>query len=195
MALRLLYLIALPHGSPAHGLCGHKPHPGMAHRPKAGRHRRGSLNSPEGNVYHGALITCVFKKATAACLNGDENSPDFGRCKLSCSNIARTDRDIASTKDRAQAISAELERVLPEPIRQRFQARLDHYLTTIASHEDSRRWSRACSRDQRRISNQRSSRVHGRPARISGRYDYDECVRLAAGVALTLLDCPRILGS
>jgi hypothetical protein len=48
------------------------------------------LANPALNIQHGELLTCVWREATAACRQGGQDRPDWGRCTLSCANI--TDR-------------------------------------------------------------------------------------------------------
>jgi len=93
------------------------------------------------NVYHGDLLTCVWRLETAACREAGEDSdtPAWPRCRLSCRNIARTDRDIAAVTRQARQLRAEVNSLaLPEPLRRRLQARLDHIDGVLADHQRTR---------------------------------------------------------
>ena len=57
-----------------------------------------ALANPALQVHHGALLTWVYREATAACrsASSEDTGPAWNRCRLTCSNAARSDRDIAA---------------------------------------------------------------------------------------------------
>uniref|UniRef100_UPI003F582C9C integrase n=1 Tax=Mycolicibacterium bacteremicum TaxID=564198 RepID=UPI003F582C9C len=100
-----------------------------------------ALANPELQIHHGALVTCVFRRATAACLQPTDSSaaPAWNRCRLSCVNVARTDRDAANLHKHVAALQHDLDTPgLPEPLRQRIQDRLSEHVKALADHEASR---------------------------------------------------------
>lgn len=100
-----------------------------------------ALKNPDLQVHHGAVVTCVFRRATAACLEPSDSSaePFWSRCRLSCVNAARTDRDAANLRQHVTALQQDLATLaLPEPLRQRIQVRLIEHREALAEHESSR---------------------------------------------------------
>jgi len=103
------------------------------------------LSNPVLQVHHGALLTCVWRPETALCQDGVAASqPTWSRCRLSCQNIAYTDRDIAKLRRHADNLGEDLNRPgLPEPLRQRIQQRLDNHHKTLATHQTITRLEKA----------------------------------------------------
>jgi hypothetical protein len=100
-----------------------------------------ALSNPSLQIHHGAVVTCVFRRATAACLESADSSaePFWSRCRLGCVNAARTDRDAANLGEHVTALQRDLTTLdLPEPLRQRIQARLIEHRKALAEHEFSR---------------------------------------------------------
>lgn len=100
-----------------------------------------ALSNPDLQIHHGAVVTCVFSRATAACLEPTDSfaEPSWGRCRLGCVNAARTDRDAANLRQHVNALQQDLATLeLPEPLRQRIQTRLTEHQKALAEHESSR---------------------------------------------------------
>ncbi|MBS1695639.1 MAG: integrase [Actinobacteria bacterium] len=100
-----------------------------------------ALSNPDLQIHHGAVVTCVFRRATAACLEHADSSaePLWNRCRLGCVNAARTDRDAANLGQHVAALERDLVTLgLPEPLRQRIQTRLIEHRKALAGHESSR---------------------------------------------------------
>ena len=100
-----------------------------------------ALANPDVQIHHGAVVTCVFRRATAACLQPNDSStePSLDRCRLGCVNAARTDRDAANLGRHVEALERDLVTLeLPEPLRQRVQTRLIEHRKALAEHESSR---------------------------------------------------------
>ena len=100
-----------------------------------------ALKNPDLQIHHGAVVTCVFRRATAACLEPSDSSaePFWSRCRLGCVNAAHTDRDVASLRQHVRALQRDLVTLeLPEPLRQRIQTRLIEHRKALAEHESSR---------------------------------------------------------
>lgn len=100
-----------------------------------------ALSNPDLQIHHGAVVTCVFRRATAACLEPTDSSaePSWSRCRLGCVNAARTDRDAANLGQHVIALERDLGTLaLPEPLRQRIQTRLVEHRKALAEHGSSR---------------------------------------------------------
>lgn len=100
-----------------------------------------ALSNPDLQIHHGAVVTCVFRRETAACLEPTDRSaePFWSRCRLGCVNATRTDRDAANLRQHVEALERDLATLaLPEPLRQRIQFRLIEHRTALAEHESSR---------------------------------------------------------
>jgi hypothetical protein len=100
-----------------------------------------ALSNPDLQIHHGAVVTCVFRRATAACLEPTDSSaePFWSRCRLGCVNAARTDRDAANLRQHVKALQQDVATLeLPEPLRQRIQTRLIEHRKALAEHESSR---------------------------------------------------------
>jgi integrase len=95
------------------------------------------LANPALSIHHGELLTCVWREATAACRQQDQDQPDWGRCTLSCANITWTDRDIASARARIEDLTAGTP-AMPAPLRQRTGERITRLRATIDAHEAGR---------------------------------------------------------
>ncbi|MGB7360651.1 MAG: integrase [Mycobacterium sp.] len=100
-----------------------------------------ALSNPALQIHHGAVLTCVFQRATAACLQPSDRSdePSWSRCRLGCVNAARTDRDAARLRQHVGALEQDLATPgLPEPLRRRIQTRLIEHRKALTDHECSR---------------------------------------------------------
>uniref|UniRef100_UPI003F58D0CF hypothetical protein n=1 Tax=Mycolicibacterium obuense TaxID=1807 RepID=UPI003F58D0CF len=100
-----------------------------------------ALANPALQIHHGALVTCVFRPATAACLQPTDRSaePSWSRCRPSCVNAVLTDRDAANLRTHVSVLRHDLDIPgLPEPLRQRIQDRLIAHQIQLADHEASR---------------------------------------------------------
>jgi integrase len=95
------------------------------------------LANPALNIHHGELLTCVWREPTAACRQGDQDQPDWGRCVLSCANVTWTDRDIARARARIEDLAAGAQ-AMPAPLRQRTEERIARLQAVIDAHEASR---------------------------------------------------------
>lgn len=101
-----------------------------------------ALSNPDLQIHHGAVVTCVFRRATAACLEPADSSaePSWSRCRLGCVNAARTDRDAANLRQHMEDLQRDLATLeVPEPLRQRIHVRLIEHRKALAEHESSRR--------------------------------------------------------
>lgn len=47
---------------------------------------------------------CVFNKATALCIDEQDETPSLRQCRSNCSNIARTDDDIQTLKNEIDSL-------------------------------------------------------------------------------------------
>jgi hypothetical protein len=102
---------------------------------------RSALANPALNIHHGDLLTCVWNPQTAACHSpgGNDDAPYWPRCRPSCANIARTDRDAAALAREADRLQAQLDGpALPQPLQDRLRQRLRHYRDLLAAHHDTR---------------------------------------------------------
>jgi hypothetical protein len=100
-----------------------------------------ALSNPDLQIHHGAVVTCVFRRATAACLEPADGAtePSWSRCRLGCVNAARTDRDAGHLGQHVTALERDLGTLaLPEPLRQRIQTRLIDHRKALAEHASSR---------------------------------------------------------
>lgn len=100
-----------------------------------------ALSNPDLQIHHGAVVTCVFRRAAAACLEPTDSSaePFWSRCRLGCVNAARTDRDAANLGQHVSALQRDLATLaLPEPLRLRIHTRLVEHRTALSEHESSR---------------------------------------------------------
>lgn len=100
-----------------------------------------AMTNPDLQVHHGALLTCVYRPATAACRDAtdSDSGPSWPRCRLTCRNAARTDRDITELRRHVQDLKSDLTAPgLPEPLRQRIQQRLDEHERAITEHDTTR---------------------------------------------------------
>jgi integrase len=102
-----------------------------------------ALANPTLQIHHGAMLTCVWRPETAACQdtadNTDRNGPAWPRCRLSCTNIAYTDRDIAAVQRHVHALRADLAAPgIPEPLHDRIQQRLTEHERVLTTHQASK---------------------------------------------------------
>lgn len=100
-----------------------------------------ALSNPDLQIHHGAVVTCVFRRETAACLEPSDSStePFWSRCRLGCVNAARTDRDAVNLGQHVTALERDLGTLaLPVPLWQRIQFRLSEHRKALAEHESSR---------------------------------------------------------
>lgn len=99
------------------------------------------LSNPDLQIHHGALLTCVWRPETAACQapTNDENGPVWARCRLNCSNIAYTERDITELRNHVTKLRTDLDlQVLPLPLHRRLHERLTEHDRAIHAHESTR---------------------------------------------------------
>jgi hypothetical protein len=95
-----------------------------------------ALANPSLQIHHGALLTCVWRPETALCQDGTgADRPAWSRCRLTCQNIAYTDRDIIELRRHAGDLEHDLAAPgLPDPLRQRIRERLSQHRQVIAQH-------------------------------------------------------------
>ncbi|WP_446046371.1 hypothetical protein [Streptomyces olivaceus] len=109
------------------------------------RHARDLLGDPLLQIHHGDGMTCVLNPTVAACqLRGSADdpmvTPDTDDCRPNCQCLARTDRDIEVTKERAAELAEIVNDTLAPPIRhEREKRELDRLLTIIEHHEHGAR--------------------------------------------------------
>lgn len=99
------------------------------------------LNARELQVIQGDALSCVFDPDRALCMKeadgGAADAPNLGACSSSCTNIARTDRDIVELERRASHLKEIVSDPLCPPIRHaREQAELDRIVTIIDRHKE-----------------------------------------------------------
>ena len=100
-----------------------------------------ALASPALQVHHGALLTCVYRPETAACQQDSptERGPSWARCRPTCRNLARTDRDITNLRQHILVLKSDLASPgLPQPLRVRIQQRVDEHEQAIVAHDSTR---------------------------------------------------------
>ena len=102
------------------------------------------LNSPNLQVIQGDAMSCVFDPARALCNReaGDSTTagPNLGTCRSSCTNIARTDRDIDALRVQASRLELIVVDPLCPPIRHaRERAELDRINGIIDGHREGSR--------------------------------------------------------
>jgi integrase len=101
-----------------------------------------ALANPNLQIHHGALLTCVWRPETAACQdtsNADNTGPAWPRCRLTCTNIAYTDRDIAEVRRHVAGLRVDVtDQAIPHPLRQRIQQRLHEHERVLAAHGATR---------------------------------------------------------
>ncbi len=108
---------------------------------KTTRAARDLLGNPLLQTHHGEGMTCVLDPATAACqLRGTADdpmvTPDIGDCRPRCPNIARTDRDIETVKQRAGTLAEIVADPLAPPIRnERERRELERLHRIIEAHQ------------------------------------------------------------
>jgi integrase len=108
------------------------------------RQARDLLANPVLKIYHGDGMTCVFDATKAACqLRGTADdpmvTPDIDDCRLSCQNIARTDRDIAALRSHRNRIAEVVsDRVAPSIRHQREKRTLERIDAILQEHDDTK---------------------------------------------------------
>lgn len=104
------------------------------------------LASADPDIHHGEAMTCVHRAETAACraariadgLPGGDG-PDDSECRSTCVNLAYTDRDIASLRERTVRLAAAAaDPLAPAPLRDRAAAQAARAQAIIDRHESSR---------------------------------------------------------
>ena len=105
-----------------------------------------ALTNPVLQIHHGALLTCVWRPDTAACRSTNESDlahgsdgdgPSWPHCRPSCTNIARTDRDVAALRAHTDRLRADLALPgLPEPLRLRITERIGQHDAAITAHQN-----------------------------------------------------------
>lgn len=102
-----------------------------------------ALANDDLQIHHGKMLSCVYRQATAACRDPRDPSaagPSWPRCRLTCTNVARTDRDIYELSTHVHRLQEDLDVPgIPEPLRQGIQRNLDFHRQVIAEHDASRR--------------------------------------------------------
>jgi hypothetical protein len=91
-------------------------------------------------------MTCVHRAETAACRAAKiadglppGNGPDDSECRGTCANLAYTDRDIASLRERVTRLAAAAaDPLAPAPLRDRAAAQAAGAQDVIDRHEGSR---------------------------------------------------------
>lgn len=93
--------------------------------------------NPALDIHHGALLTCVYRHETAACRDHtDQIGPEWGRCRLSCANIAYTDRNIDAVRTEVDKLNDQAAgQLVPRPLRIRLAQRSQRLQQVIATHE------------------------------------------------------------
>lgn len=99
------------------------------------------LNSRDLQVVQGDAMSCVFDPARALCNKetGDSTAdgPNLGTCRSSCTNIARTDRDIDALELQASRLESIVSDPLCPPIRHaRERVELDRITGIIDDHRE-----------------------------------------------------------
>lgn len=99
------------------------------------------LNSRELQVIQGDALSCVFDPDRALCMKeadrGSTDAPNLGACNSSCTNIARTDRDIVELERRASHLKTIVSDPLCPPIRHtREKAQLERIVNIIKRHKE-----------------------------------------------------------
>ncbi|WP_331752071.1 hypothetical protein [Streptomyces sp. NBC_00829] len=93
-------------------------------------------------IYHGELLTCVYRHPTAACRDprdADLSGPAWPRCRLTCVNIARTDRDIHEVNGHIHQLRVDLGMPgMPEPLQQSIEINLAEHERTLDEHDAAR---------------------------------------------------------
>ncbi|MFE5501277.1 hypothetical protein ACFQ73_01840 [Amycolatopsis japonica] len=98
-----------------------------------------ALANPDLQIHHGALLTCVYRPATAACRDDTADGPVWSRCRLTCANAARTDRDIAQLGEHADNLRTDLAIPgIPAPLRERIRDRVAEHERALVAHDTSR---------------------------------------------------------
>lgn len=100
-----------------------------------------ALNSLDFQIYHGQAMTCVFDRAKAQCellqISDDpRRTPDLDNCRVTCANIARTDRDIEYVRRQLIVFQTEASDPLaPEPRRMRASTLANRTQKIVDMHE------------------------------------------------------------
>ncbi|MGV9892990.1 hypothetical protein [Streptomyces tendae] len=101
-----------------------------------------ALGNPDLQIHHGELLTCVFRRETAACKDDhddNDSGPSWSRCRLTCRNVARTDRDIIEITRHVQRLRKDVASpAMPAPLRQSIQNRLAEHERVVADHQASK---------------------------------------------------------
>ena len=100
-----------------------------------------ALTNPSLNIFHGKLVTCVFRPDTALCQSAaaEDSNPSFPHCRSSCSNIAYTDRDMTKLTGQLTILQQDLAAPgLPEPLKRRIGEHVLAIEQAIQRHEATR---------------------------------------------------------
>ncbi|MFH8681245.1 hypothetical protein [Streptomyces lydicus] len=104
------------------------------------------LSSKHPDVHHGLGMTCVWRYETAGCREEreaaglDVRGPDEPLCRITCTNLAYTDRDIENKKrELARHEAAASDPLSPRPLRDREAAKAAQARAVITAHELGRR--------------------------------------------------------
>ncbi|SIK95060.1 phage integrase family protein [Mycobacteroides abscessus subsp. abscessus] len=97
------------------------------------------LANPSLSIHHGTFLTCVYRHESAACRSRrPSDKPEWGRCRLTCRNVAYTDRDIEAVEHEVGRLGALLSNdFLPQPLSERIKDRRDHLAAVISRHQES----------------------------------------------------------
>lgn len=103
------------------------------------------LASTDPDVHHGEGMTCVHRAETAECRKAltaqgrPADGPDESECRSNCQNLAYTDRDIITLRQRLTILrDAAADPLSPVPLRSRVQAQADQVRQIIERHDNSR---------------------------------------------------------
>ncbi|BDT90372.1 hypothetical protein IFM12275_03480 [Nocardia sputorum] len=84
------------------------------------------------------LVEQILNAACHSDITADTGEPVWPRCRLSCSNIAYTDRDITQLRRHANVLASDLNRPgLPMPLHHRIAERLAEHEKAITAHESA----------------------------------------------------------
>lgn len=98
------------------------------------RQAEGLLKDPTLQIYPGEGMHCVYNASTALC-SKEGTTPVLGECHSSCTNIARTDDDIANLQATVERLTQDT--LAPSVRRQRVEAIAIQAATVVAAHREA----------------------------------------------------------